>query len=82
MSNNKETGIESSDNKQKSPVSNDLNDKKENHSDKANYSNTKMNKEEMPKEQKWDRDSKLPPQMMKRWFGGGPETDEEIKLLF
>lgn len=21
---------------------------------------------------KWDRNSKLPPQMMKRWFGGGP----------
>lgn len=21
---------------------------------------------------KWDRDSMLPPQMMKRWFGGGP----------
>ena len=21
---------------------------------------------------KWDRNSKMPPQMMKRWFGGGP----------
>ena len=30
----------------------------------------------------WDRHSKLPPQMMKRWFGGGPHTDEEIKMLF
>ena len=31
---------------------------------------------------KWDRNGKLPPQMMKRWFGGGPHTDEEIKMLF
>jgi len=31
---------------------------------------------------KWDRNSKLPPQMMKRWFGGGPQTDTEITLLF
>ena len=31
---------------------------------------------------KWDRNSKMPPQMMKRWFGGGPQTDTEITLLF
>lgn len=31
---------------------------------------------------KWDRNSKLPPQMMKRWFGGGPQTDAEVTLLF
>ena len=30
----------------------------------------------------WDRNSKMPPQMMKRWFGGGPQTDEEISFLF
>ena len=24
----------------------------------------------------------MPPQMMKRWFGGGPQTDEEIIQLF
>ena len=24
------------------------------------------------KSNKWDRNSKMPPQMMKRWFGGGP----------
>ncbi len=31
---------------------------------------------------KWDRNSKLPPHMMKRWFGGGPHTDAEITMLF
>ena len=31
---------------------------------------------------KWDRNSKLPPQMMKRWFGGGPQTDAEVTVLF
>ena len=31
---------------------------------------------------KWDRNSKMPPQMMKRWFGGGPQTDAEVTLLF
>ena len=31
---------------------------------------TKISKEDNDK--KWDRDSRLPPQMMKRWFGGGP----------
>lgn len=34
------------------------------------------------KDMKWDRNSKLPPHMMKRWFGGGPHTDAEITMLF
>ena len=31
---------------------------------------------------KWDRNSHLPPHMMKRWYGGGPHTDMEITTLF
>lgn len=31
---------------------------------------------------RWDRDSKMPSSMMKRWFGSSPETDAEITLLF
>ena len=31
---------------------------------------------------RWDRNSKMPPQMMKRWFGGGPQTDNEVTILF
>lgn len=31
---------------------------------------------------KWDRNTKMPPQMMKRWFGGGPQTDAEVTVLF
>lgn len=34
------------------------------------------------KQYKWDRNGKMPPQMMKRWFGGGPLTDQEITILF
>jgi uncharacterized protein (DUF924 family) len=30
--------------------------------------------------EKWDRDSNMPPMMMKRWFGGG--MDQEITELF
>jgi|TARA_B110000285_G_C14945646_1_gene524189 uncharacterized protein (DUF924 family) len=30
----------------------------------------------------WDRDSKMPPEMMKRWFGASKETDREITELF
>ena len=32
-------------------------------------------------EHKWDRNSKLPPHMMKRWFGA-EHTDPEISMLF
>ena len=35
----------------------------------------------LPKE-KWDRNSKMPATMMKRWFGSGPQIDAEITLLF
>ena len=31
---------------------------------------------------KWDRHSNMPPQMMKRWFGGGPQVDKEITEKF
>jgi hypothetical protein len=34
------------------------------------------------KSEKWDKNSKMPPTMMKRWFGGGPQTDAEVTLLF
>ena len=34
------------------------------------------------KQEKWDRNSKMPPSMMKRWFGGGANIDAEIALLF
>ena len=33
-------------------------------------------------EQPWDRDTSMPPQMMKRWFGGRPNGDLEITNLF
>ena len=32
--------------------------------------------------EKWDRNSNMPPRMMKRWFGGGPNTDKEVTELF
>ena len=35
-----------------------------------------------PPEKGWDRHSTLPPQMMKRWFGGGPHVDSEITDMF
>ena len=36
----------------------------------------KIAKDGPPEESKsWDRNSKMPPQMMKRWFGGNPQTD-------
>lgn len=31
---------------------------------------------------KWDRNSAMPPKMMKRWFGSGPNTDKEVTLIF
>ena len=30
----------------------------------------------------WDRHSNMPKEMMKRWFGGGPQVDKEITDLF
>ena len=30
----------------------------------------------------WDRHSYMPPQMMKKWFGGSPTTDLEISNFF
>lgn len=31
---------------------------------------------------KWDRNSKMPASMMKRWFGGDAKKDAEVMLLF
>ena len=31
---------------------------------------------------KWDRNSKMPATMMKRWFGGDAKKDAEVMLLF
>jgi uncharacterized protein (DUF924 family) len=39
-------------------------------------------KQQSTNNKKWDRNSKMPPQMMKRWFGGGPQTDNEVTILF
>ena len=44
--------------------------------------NMSQNDENIISDIKWDRNSKLPPHMMKRWFGGGPHTDSEIEMLF
>ena len=44
--------------------------------------NTITKEEDEDIEDNWDRNTRLPPGMMKRWFGGGPETDAEIKSLF
>ena len=43
---------------------------------KSKQSPTKDDEEtKEPSDKVWDRDSKMPPQMMKRWFGGNPQTD-------
>ena len=53
------------------------------HMDEMGASRTNFNtlKMSMPRE-KWDRNSKMPATMMKRWFGSGPQIDAEITLLF
>ena len=38
-----------------------------------------LRKEPLPK---WDRNSKMPSSMMKRWFGGDAKKDAEVMLLF
>lgn len=49
---------------------------------RTNFNKIDMNAPQNANEKKWDRNSKMPPTMMKRWFGGGPQTDAEVTLLF
>ena len=51
-------------------------------SDRRQSASSKKEVDVEEKSEKWDRNSKMPPQMMKRWFGHGKETDEEVTRLF